>query len=78
MRLTWDFSTNRQSPTSGSNRGAQFGRLVCYHYISGASHEQVCTDTEPPALVSLEGIEPSLPVPKTGVMPVHYREIVTS
>ena len=26
--------------------------------------------------VSLEGIEPSLPVPKTGVMPVHYREIV--
>jgi hypothetical protein len=25
--------------------------------------------------VSLEGIEPSLPVPKTGVMPVHYREM---
>lgn len=36
MRLACYRYTIEQSPTPGSNRRAQFGRLVCFHYISGA------------------------------------------
>lgn len=36
MRLACYRYTIEQSPTPGSNRRDQFGRLTCYHYISEA------------------------------------------